>query len=114
MATHPSGIEAGMLAAVEDVLAFRRDDLSEISTFALEEIHSHLSTPVKRRPSLARLAEHAKHFYERQAQKFGIPKDVMFREFSSIVDHVMGIVSDEHYDRLHAARVKAGLVDGKK
>lgn len=43
-----------------------------------------------------------------------MPKEEMFRELSSIVDHVMGIVSDEHYDRLHAARVKAGLVDGKK
>lgn len=66
---HPSDAEAGMLAAVEDALAFRRGDLSEISTFVLEEIHSHLSTPVKRRSGLPRLAGHAKHFYERQAQR---------------------------------------------
>lgn len=26
----------------------------------------------------------------------------------------MGLVSDEHYDRLHAERVAAGLVDGKR
>lgn len=113
-AAHPLEIESGILSAIEEALAYRHGELSEIETFVLEEIRSHLLIPIKKRPSLQRLSAHAKHFYERQAEKFSIPKEEMFLEFSSIVDRALGIVSDEHYDRLHGLRVNAGLVDGKR
>lgn len=111
---HPESAEPRILSAVEDLLSFRDDELSEVARFVLEEIRFHLMKPVKERGNLDRLVSHAKNFYERQADNIGISREEAFLEFSDIVDRVMGLVSDEHYDRLHAERVAAGLVDGKR
>ncbi len=111
---HPQSVEPGILSAVEDLLSYRDDELSEVARFVLEEIRFHLVKPLKERGNFDRLVSHAKNFYERQADSIGITHEEAFLEFSDIVDRVMGLVSDEHYDRLHAERVAAGLVDGKR
>lgn len=111
---HAESIEPKILSAVEDLLSYRDEELSEVARFVLEEIRFHLVKPVEERGNLDRLVSHAKNFYERQAEAIGISREEAFLEFSDVVDRVMGLVSDEHYDRLHAERVAAGLVDGKK
>lgn len=111
---HSASVESGVLLAVEDLLSYRDGELSEIARFVLEEIRFHLVKPMKERGNFDRLVSHAKNFYERQADRIGIAREETFLEFSDIVDRVMGLVSDEHYDRLHAERVAAGLVDGKR
>lgn len=111
---HSASVESGVLLAVEDLLSYRDGELSEIARFVLEEIRFHLVKPMKERGNFDRLVSHAKNFYERQADRIGIAREEAFLEFSDIVDRVMGLVSDEHYDRLHAERVAAGLVDGKR
>lgn len=111
---HSASVESRVLSAVEDLLSYRDEELSEIARFVLEEIRFHLVKPMKERGNFDRLVSHAKNFYERQADRIGITREEAFLEFSDIVDRVMGLVSDEHYDRLHAERVAAGLVDGKR